>query len=240
VDHESFSEPGSAEGLVRPPKQARSRKTLDRIANAALELMEEGGVEAATVQAIVERAGSSIGSFYARFDGKDDLVRFLQERIWTDASAKWDEILAVQDWRAKSLEAVIEGVVALLLRSFRDDYRQRRVLGRERREDKRGARKVFEFHQHILSTVTPLLMVHREEIQHPDPEWAIRLGYRFAVGGIREILEMEEIAGIVDGGAPAEAVVPELARAWIGYLGVGQDSNETGPTREVDFFDPWS
>ena len=38
---------------VRPPKQARSQRTLDRIALAALDLMEEGGVENATVAGIV-------------------------------------------------------------------------------------------------------------------------------------------------------------------------------------------
>ena len=236
---ESIPRSGPAAGLIRPPKQARSKNTLDRIANAALDLIAKGGVDAATVGAIVERAGSSVGSFYARFDGKDDLIRFLQERIWTDAKARWDEALAAEDWKALSLDAVVEGVVGLLLNSFRADYRQRRVLGRARREDDLGARKVFEFHQHILATVTPLLLAHRDEIRHPDPEWAIRLGYRFAVGGIREILEMEEIAGIVDGGASAEAVTPELARAWIGYLGVGQDSGHAGTSGEVDFFDPW-
>ena len=40
---------------IRPPKQDRSRRTLERISEAALEIMEERGVEAATVAAIVER-----------------------------------------------------------------------------------------------------------------------------------------------------------------------------------------
>ncbi len=224
---------------VRPPKQARSRDTLDRIAQAALELMEEGGVEGATVAAIVERAGASVGSFYARFAGKDDLIRYLQDRIWSEARDRWDEALKTQDWGALSAESVVEGVVGLLLRSFRADYHQREVLGRERRQDEEGARRVFEFHQHILSTVTPLFLTHRREITHPDPEWAIRLGYRFAVGAIREILELEGAVGIVDGAATAEAIIPELARAWIAYLGAGRTDERTEVSPEVDFFDPW-
>jgi AcrR family transcriptional regulator len=236
----TISETSSVEGFVRPPKQTRSKETLDRIAQAALELMEEGGVEAATVGAIVARARSSIGSFYARFAGKDDLILFLQNQVWTDAQARWDVSLAEQDWDSLSLESVVEGVVALLFRSFRADFHQRRVLGRERREDSRGPRKVFQFHQHILATVTPLLLAHKSQILHPDPEWAIRLGYRFAVGGIREILEMEETAGVVDGAASAESLIPEVARAWLAYLGAAgaeQDQSETDPG--VDFFDPW-
>ena len=224
---------------LRPPKQARSRETLDRIASAALELMEEGGVEHATVATIVKRAGASVGSFYARFPGKDDLILYLQDRIWAEATERWDQALAAHDWSALSMESVVEGVVGLLLRSFRADYHQREILGRERRHDDEGARRVFAFHQHILSTVSPLFLAHRQEITHPNPQWAIRLGYRFAVGSIREILELEGVVGIVDGAANAEAVVPELARAWIAYLGAGGPEEAEGDPKEVDFFDPW-
>lgn len=224
---------------VRPPKQDRSRKTLDRIAHAALQLMEEGGVESATVAAIVQRAETSVGSFYARFSGKDDLIRYLQDRIWSEARDRWDEALAGRDWGALSIESVVEGVVALLLGSFGADYHQREVLGRERRQDEEGARRVFEFHQHILSTVTPLFLAHRGGITHPDPEWAIRLGYRFAVGAIRELLELEEAVGVVDGAASADGIVPELARAWIAYLGAGGMGENSEASGEVDFFDPW-
>ena len=77
--------PDESDSCFRPPKQDRSRLTLDRIAGAALELMEEVGVEGATVAAIVKRAGASVGSFYARFPGKEDLVRYLQDRVWAEA-----------------------------------------------------------------------------------------------------------------------------------------------------------
>jgi AcrR family transcriptional regulator len=223
----------------RPPKQARSRRTLDRISRAALGLMEEGGLEKATVASIVSRAGTSVGSFYARFDGKDDLVRYLQDRIWAEARGRWDDSMVAQPWSAWSLEGVVEGVVGLLLQSFRADYHQREILGRERRQDEEGARRVFAFHQHILSTITPHFLAHRDEISHPDPEWAIRLGYRFAVGGIRELLELEGAVGVVDGASTAEGVIPELSRAWIAYLGAGVAKEPGNAEGEVDFFDPW-
>jgi AcrR family transcriptional regulator len=211
---------------------------MDRIAQAALELIEEGGVENATVAGIVDRAGASVGSFYARFGGKEDLIRFLQDRIWSEAVERWDADVEGRDWSTLSLESMVEGVVTLLLRSFRADYHQREVLGRERRQDEEGARRVFQFHQHILSTITPLFLAHQEEIKHPDPAWAIRLGYRFAVGAIREILELQAAVGIVDGAVEVEALVPELARAWTAYLGGGSTA-QAGSTEKVDFFDPW-
>jgi len=231
--------PGNMSDPFRPPKQARSQRTLDRIAKAALALMEEGGLEKATVASIVSRAGTSVGSFYARFDGKDDLVRYLQDRIWAEARDRWDAAVAAEPWGDLSLEGVVEGVVSLLLQSFRADYHQREILGRERRQDEEGARRVFAFHQHILSTITPYFLANRAEITHPDPEWAIRLGYRFAVGGIRDLLELEGAVGVVDGASTAEGVVPELSRAWVAYLGAGGAKEEGSADGEVDFFDPW-
>ena len=36
-----------------------------------------------TVQDIVSRAGTSVGSFYARFSGKDDLFAYVEASVWT-------------------------------------------------------------------------------------------------------------------------------------------------------------
>lgn len=238
VRHEVIPSP-----LFRPPKQSRSRQTLDRIAAAALELMEEEGVEGATVAAIVERAGASVGSFYARFPGKDDLVRYLQDRVWTEARERWDQALGTQAREGLPMAAVVEGVVGLLLRSFRVDFHRRKVLGGDRSSDPDAARKVLDFHEHILDTVTPLLLARREEVSHPDPEIAVRFGYRFVVGAIREFLELEEaraITGVDVGPLPPGAELgQEMARVWMGYLNPGAGNRDHEAQSEVDFFDPW-
>ena len=83
---------------VQPPKQTRSRKTLERIVGAGLRLLEEGGPDAVTVQAVVSRARSSVGSFYARFAGKEDLLEHLRERLRTSAESEWSDKLAGSSW----------------------------------------------------------------------------------------------------------------------------------------------
>ena len=227
----------------RPPKQDRSRQTLDRIASAALELMEEEGVDGATIATIVERSQASVGSFYARFSGKEDLVRHLQERVWTEARGRWDEALAGEVWEGLSMARVVEGVVGLLIRSLEADYRRRRVLGRDRASDPEAAQHVRSFHEHLLATVTPLLMSRRGEITHPEPDSAVRFGYRVVVGGIREFLEMEPVPGGPSPGTEEasglSSLGPELARMWIGYLRPGAGAVEELEAGEVDFFDPW-
>jgi AcrR family transcriptional regulator len=226
-----------------PPKQTRSRRTMDRIASAALELVEEVGVEGTTVAAIVHRAQASVGSFYARFPGKDELIRHLQERVWAEATERWDEALAAQAWGGLPLARVVEGIVGLLLRSIEADYGRRKVLGRELRSDLQGAARAHAFHEHLLDTVMPLFLGRRSEISHPDPETAVRFGYRVVVGAIREFIELGENPGArpddLGGASILPALGPELAHLWTGYLCPGSGAGERVEGGVVDFFDPW-
>jgi len=227
----------------RPPKQDRSRLTLDRIADAALELVEEVGVEGTTVAAVVKRAGASVGSFYARFPGKEDLIRYLQDRVWAEARERWDEAVSAEAWEGLPMKSVVEGVVGLLLRSLKSDYQRRRALGWNRAMDPTGAEFSLSFHDHLLSTVTPLLLGRREEISHPEPEVAIPFGYRAVVGAIREFVSLEEARNL----APEKVGVllqgddlgRELARLWNSYLDPGTGAGLGAEEGDVDFFDPW-
>jgi AcrR family transcriptional regulator len=178
-----------------------------------------------------------VGSFYARFAGKEELVRFLQDRIWTEARERWDAALDAEDWASLSISSVLEGVIGLLLTSYRADFRRRRALGRGWGGGERS-QHFTTFHEHLLSTVIPLLLARERQITHPTPELGIRMGYRFAVGAIREVLDVEEVTGKQGEVFEDEELVRELARAWIGYLSpqalVGEEAEE-----DVDFFDPW-
>jgi len=206
--------------------------------------MEEVGVDGATVAAIVERAHASVGSFYARFRGKEDLVRHLQDQVWNEARERWDEALAQEAWDNLSIGQVVEGVVGILLRSIQADFHRRKVLGRASTSDSGAVQHVLSFHDHLVATVTPLFLSRRGEITHPDPEGAIRFGYHVMVGAIREFIELEQARG----GFPKEGVQqlelvplgPELAHLWTGYLRAGSGSGAAPEEGDVDFFDPWS
>ena len=69
--------------MERPAKQARSRLTVHRLLSAAEALLEHGGLEAATVPAIAETAGVSVGVVYRRFPDKDALLRAVYERFFS-------------------------------------------------------------------------------------------------------------------------------------------------------------
>lgn len=62
------------------PKQERSRATEQRLLDAGEKLIQQRGFSGFSVADLVKEAGSSVGSFYARFGDKDGLLRALHKR----------------------------------------------------------------------------------------------------------------------------------------------------------------
>lgn len=84
--------------LVPAVHQLRSRRTRERILDAAYELLLEGGPEALTVGALADRAGVGVGSVYRRFGGKDRLLLVVQatfaESVRDEVTKRLDPTLA--------------------------------------------------------------------------------------------------------------------------------------------------
>src|SRR5206468_8661548 len=92
---------------VKPPQQARSQKTLERLLDAAEELIAEHGVASVTVSEVVRRAESSVGAFYARFPDKDALLATLHERSCVEALATAELALDSKRWESSDLATAI-------------------------------------------------------------------------------------------------------------------------------------
>jgi len=67
--------------MSKQPQQARSIESTNRMLDAAERLMREGGPRAITIEAVIERSETSMGSFYARFENREGLFQALHERF---------------------------------------------------------------------------------------------------------------------------------------------------------------
>lgn len=212
-----------------PPRQSRSRRTLERIVRASLAILEEEGPEGLTVQAIVARAGSSVGSFYARFSGKDELLEYLGERVWREAAQRWDEALASRDWSGLDLAGLVEGSVRLLGEAGRSRATYLRALERTP-----GARDdaFLAFQAHVLEGMGALLLARAEEMDHPDPEVAVRVGLR-AVQGVLDDAWGEGVEVL-----PLDRRMREASTLLLQYL-IREGEGDTVDPAQVDFFDIW-
>src|SRR5690348_13601393 len=67
-------------GVIRPPRQRRSRESLARVLDAGAELLKDVGYDGFTLQEVSRRAGVSIGAIYGRAANKDALILAIHER----------------------------------------------------------------------------------------------------------------------------------------------------------------
>lgn len=220
--------------LVKPPLQDRSRKTLNRLVKAALDLISERGVEGASVQDIARRARASVGSFYARFKGKEDLLRYLEVQLWSDARDAWKAALEGNPWEELSFEDLVANVVQVLMEVDRTGARQRRLL-----ESRRGPGAVSdagrEFDATLAQDVRGLLMRHAERIDHPHPARAIDL----CLAVVRGTLRLRAVGGLALDGMELDddQWAEELTRVCLAYLGGATGSGDG--KGQMDFFEIW-
>jgi len=114
---------------VRAPLQERSRKTLSRILDAAWELLEKEGPEGLTVAGITRKARASVGSFYARFGGKEDLLGYMGGAALEEALVHCDDLApgSVTSSRG-AVGARVESLVSILTALYLEGAGRRLAL----------------------------------------------------------------------------------------------------------------
>jgi AcrR family transcriptional regulator len=80
-------------GLRREPQQARGRRRIDRLLDAAAAVFAKVGYEAATTNAIARQADTSIGSLYQFFPNKEAILEALVARYEGQLRAVHDAVL---------------------------------------------------------------------------------------------------------------------------------------------------
>jgi AcrR family transcriptional regulator len=96
---------------IRTPQQARSRRTRERILQAAVAAFESGGFDETTTAAIARRAGIGVGTLYGYFpDKRAILLELLDATVRAIADHVVDG-LAPERWRAGEPRAHIRSLI---------------------------------------------------------------------------------------------------------------------------------
>ncbi|HEX5712532.1 MAG TPA: TetR/AcrR family transcriptional regulator [Solirubrobacterales bacterium] len=196
-----------------------------RIREATLDLVAEGGYEAATVEAVVARAGVSRAQFDQRFAGKDDLYVALFEEIAAEFEAEVNDAFDAHDaWR--------DGLRACA-------YAAARFIRDHPREVSFGVLQMFvagdlaqAYRERQLQRMADLIDRGREELD--DPDSINRSVAEGAIGSIYATLtkELQSGAGVVR----AEEFVPDMmyiaVRPYLGHE-VAREELSIPPPPEV-------
>lgn len=162
---------------IRPPRQRRSREAWQRVLDAGLALIEDGGYEAFTIAAVCDRAGVAPRFLYARADTKDALFLAVYEHGLARVRAGEDVFRDPDHWTGLALDERVRRVVARSAAIFTEHRAFLRAIvlvsGLHDEVNRRGAR----YAQELGDGFCAVLLAARDEIDHPEPEVAVRLGF---------------------------------------------------------------
>jgi AcrR family transcriptional regulator len=169
---------------VRPVRQERSQRTLERLLDAAEIVIRDKGFADAAVVDIARRAGCSVGTFYRRFRDKQTLLHALDERFAEEFRATMEEAVAPERWRGAPIAEILAGYLEFSLEQGRARaalHRAALVMSvRDAAFAERQTRLAGDLHERLRD----LLWARRGEIGHEEPAVAIE----FALEQLRSML----------------------------------------------------
>lgn len=159
---------------IRPPQQRRSREAWTRVLDEGVALLEEGGYEAFTIAAVCDRAQVAPRALYARAETKDALFLAVYEHGIARVRATQSVFTRPDRWAGLSTDALVADVVREMAGIFglHGAFLRSVVLisGGHPEVYRRGA----IYAQELNDQVTAVLLSARDDIDHADPERAVR------------------------------------------------------------------
>lgn len=205
-----------------PPKQERSLQTLNRLLDAAEKVLEEDGLDAATVPVIARRARVSVGVVYRRFPNKDTLIRAVYERFLWRTNEQNSMMLATLSRVKIGLPALLRGMIRGVIEGHRRKRNLLRALfqfGRTH-DDPAIRREAAGMNRASTAALTALMLMHQEQIRHPHPEAAIQFSVLMLASVARLVIIDEDTHGLT----PPEDLEDQLTLMIFRYLGIGERS----------------
>lgn len=190
----------------KPPRQQRSRQTVDLVLEAAAQVLEGHGQAGFNTNAVAQRAGVSVGSIYQYFPGKDAVMVALVRREATRFEAHLSQALA------RAADLPLGEALTLLTRAAVDHQMARpnlaRILDLEERRLGIGAEA-----EATSRTVAAALADFLAGRGVADPQLAAL-----------DLLNMAR--GMIDGAAQAQSgdLTQRIVRAALGYLTLDRET----------------
>lgn len=198
------------------PVQRRSRRTQERLLEAARRVLSRSGPEGATVAAIAREADVAVGTVYRRFRNKESLLEHLEEVFLAGRREFWAESLARERWRGRALEDFYAFFAGEVVRRHREDAGFLRAMATRARAEYEAA--VRPASGRPWPEVTDLVLsVWGDRIRRRPRERAVALTLEMIAATAGELTLFREEAAAAAGLGPAE-LADELAAAAVAYL----------------------
>lgn len=202
------------------PQQPRSQETLERLAQATLQLLEEKSFEQISIEEIAKRAGSSVGGFYARFPDKEALFSYLFAQYKAELEATTSEMFEPNRWHEVPLRQRVEAISTLGLTVFRQRTGFFRTLVLRTIMDRTPLSLEQASHRgEKIKSIQRLLLECIGEMNHPNPELATKIGFFQMMMAIQERVLFPFSAHSNTMNVPDDVFLRELVNAFLAYVG---------------------
>jgi AcrR family transcriptional regulator len=205
--------------LATLPRRPTAVATLNRLFGAAEALFAQGGNSEFGVGDVARQAGLAVGTLYTRFEDKDSFLRAFWHQFYDRALSYADESLSPARWAGQPLAAVVRAMVTMVVRN----YRQRKALLCALTMYVRGSsdqefrRRAAEFNARFIQQFTSLILERRDEIAHPEPWVAVRVGLTMVDGAAKERI-LFDADQVLRGRLDDDRFIDEMTRAFVSYL----------------------
>lgn len=203
----------------RTAHQARSRRTLEQILDAAERLMATRPFRAISVAEIAQEAGASISSLYARFADKDALLGAIYERHARHQRGLVDRLFEPARWDGLSVGQIVRQTFPRIVAGYRARQGLIRAFLERASDDVRFRDTWSEIGEHIIERITVLVMARLDEIDHPDPPLGVRLGLAMAFATLAHQIQMHQIDS-----PQMDELSEELIRMMLRYMGITSEA----------------
>lgn len=211
---------------VNPPQQARSRESLRRMLDATENVLEKHGAEGLTIARVAREAKLSAANVYRRFRDKDALIAGVFNRFGDMNAAELEQLETQVDpetIRKNGIRQFTQNWIHGMIQGFRHRTGLIRaaVLYAQSHPHVPFVKRKSEIETMLFRRQVRYYMLWRDEIRHPDPEYAVSYAIISVALTLRELI----IFGHAD---MFSKLVPmdddhlreELPRAFLRYLGV--------------------
>ena len=201
---------------LKEPKQNRSKASLERLLNAACELLTENGYKDFTLQEVSKRAKVSIGSIYNRFKSKEDLIRLLQVRELETLEVETAMVITRIRRKQLKLRLLVPEVISEYANLLKKHKGILRPLMEISAVDEVVATYGKTHAAQNIADFIQLLLERKEEISQPDPARAVDHIFKVVYAALARYLGLGIMDG-VSGEGDWEELLDDLSQITLHY-----------------------
>lgn len=202
----------------RGPLDLVSPESLEKLLDAAEDQLREEELEFFTVDRVLERAGASVGSFYRRFPSRHQLLCATFDRFKSRIQPALLEALKAEQQVHESLDEAVDHAFGILIEHVLRERQLARAFMLLAAFDSVIRERVKELNIERRNAVFELLVLHKAEIPHPDPDVAIHQAYHIYLSCIQGRLVFFAPNNIPHIGISDEFIFAQLKVAITNFL----------------------